>query len=122
MPKAQRAADVKHFQDIPNIGSAMAADFKRLKIATPQDLVGRDPYALYDELCRLTRTRHDPCVIDAFIAAVRFMEGAKPRPWWAYTTERKRTLRARATPDQTPGSARPTAVRARRTSRGTSPA
>lgn len=122
MPKAQRASEVTRFQDIPNIGPALAADFKRLKLATPQDLVGRDPFALYDELCRLTRTRHDPCVIDAFIAAVRFMEGAKPRPWWAYTAERKRRLRERATPDQTPGSARPAAVTKRRRSRGTSPA
>ena len=26
---------------------------------------------------------------DCFIAAVRFMEGGAPTPWWHYTAERK---------------------------------
>jgi hypothetical protein len=36
--------------------------------------------------------RHDPCVLDTFIAAVRYMEGAPNTPWWHYTPERKRAL------------------------------
>jgi hypothetical protein len=36
--------------------------------------------------------RHDPCVIDTFLSAVRFMEGAPPQPWWHCTPERKRHL------------------------------
>ncbi len=35
-------------------------------------------------------------MLDTFIAAVRFVEGAPAKPWWAYTAERKRTLAARA--------------------------
>ncbi|MFZ2473274.1 MAG: helix-hairpin-helix domain-containing protein [Methanothrix sp.] len=50
------------------------------------------PYDMYKELCRKTRKRHDPCVIDAFISAVRFMEGEPKRPWRAYTSERKHRL------------------------------
>ena len=42
-------------EQIPNVGPAIAADFKLLGVASPRDLIGRDPYALYDELCRLTR-------------------------------------------------------------------
>jgi pathogenicity locus Cdd1 protein len=34
-------------------------------------------------------------VLDTFIAAVRYMEGAPKRPWWHYTAERKRRLAAR---------------------------
>jgi hypothetical protein len=34
-------------------------------------------------------------VLDVFISAVRFMEGAPARPWWRYTAERKRALAAR---------------------------
>ena len=79
-------------EDIPNIGPASANDLRLLGISRPRDLIGRNPYGLYEELCRKTRQRHDPCVIDAFISAVRFMEGAPERPWWAYTSERKRTL------------------------------
>jgi hypothetical protein len=33
-------------------------------------------------------------VLDTFIAAVRFMEGAPPHPWWHYTAERKATMAA----------------------------
>ena len=87
--KAQTAADVVQFEDIPNIGPAMTADFRLLGLADPDALIGRDPYALYDELCARTGVRHDPCVIDTFISAVRFMEGAPPHPWWHYTAERK---------------------------------
>jgi len=81
---------------LPNVGPAVAADFKILGVTRPQDLIGRDPYALYDELCRVTKQRHDPCLLDTFIAAVRFMGGEPARPWWAYTSERKRIMEDRA--------------------------
>ena len=64
-------------------------DFKALVITRPAQLAGKDPYALYQRLCEITGTRHDPCVLDTFISAVRFMEGAPPHPWWHYTAERK---------------------------------
>lgn len=76
----------RRLTDLPNIGPASAADLLRLGIRTPADLAGRDPYAL----CALDGTRHDPCVIDVLIAAIRFMEGDAARPWWVYTAERKR--------------------------------
>lgn len=90
--KARTAAEARKLEDLPNIGKAMAGDFHLLGIAHPRQLVGRDPYRLYDELCAATGARHDPCVIDTFISAVRFMEGAPPHPWWHYTAERKRRL------------------------------
>jgi hypothetical protein len=68
-----------------------------LGVLRPQDLVGRDPYAMYDELCRLTKQQHDPCLLDTFIAAVRFMAGEPAKPWWAYTAERKSHMAARPT-------------------------
>ncbi len=82
-------------QDIPNIGPAVAADLRQLGIMLPAELPGRNPYALYDDLCRITSERHDPCLIDTFIAAVRYMEGAPKKPWWKYTAERKRVMTAR---------------------------
>jgi hypothetical protein len=90
-------SEFTELEQLPNIGPAIAADFKLLGVARPQDLLGRDPYALYDELCRMTKQRHDPCLLDTFIAAVRFMGGEPAKPWWAYTAERKRALKARAT-------------------------
>ena len=82
-------------EQLPNVGPAIAGDLLRIGIARPQALVGKDPYALYEKLCRVTGQRHDPCVIDTFISVVRFMEGATAKPWWAYTAERKRELAAR---------------------------
>lgn len=84
--------DIQKLQDIPNIGPAMARDFVLLNIRTPAELIGKDPYALYEALCRITGVRHDPCVIDVFISAVRFMEGEPARKWWFYTAERKKKM------------------------------
>lgn len=92
--KAATAADARQLRQIPNIGPAMVADFRLLGIDRPAQLVGRDPYQLYQQLCALTGVRHDPCVIDVFIAAVRFMEGAPAIPWRHYTAERKARLAA----------------------------
>jgi len=78
--------------DIPNIGPATARDFRLLGIEEPEQLRGHDPFQLYDRLCNLTGKRHDPCVIDVFISAVRFVEGAPAKPWWEYTAERKAIL------------------------------
>jgi hypothetical protein len=82
-------------EDLPNVGKSIAANLRMIDIRTPQELRGRDPYALYDALNRVTGVRHDPCLLDTFIAAVRFVDGAPARPWWKYTAERKRTIRKR---------------------------
>jgi predicted GIY-YIG superfamily endonuclease len=92
---ARKVREVARLEDVPNVGPAVAADLRRLGIATPAGLPGRDPYALFGELCRITGRRHDPCLLDTFIAAVRYMEGAPKTPWWKYTAERKRVLAAR---------------------------
>jgi predicted GIY-YIG superfamily endonuclease len=92
---AKGMREIAHLENIPNIGPSIAADLRQLGIITPAELPGRDPYAMYDELCRITGQRHDPCLLDTFIAAVRFMEGSPKKPWWKYTAERKREMAAR---------------------------
>ena len=87
--------DLVELEQIPNVGPAVAADLRQLGITAPSDLAGRDPYVMYDDLGRITGLRHDPCLLDTFIAAVRFMEGQPKKPWWKYTAERKRELAAR---------------------------
>src|ERR1022692_4619438 len=94
--QAKGGREIAHLEDIPNIGPSIAADLRQLGITTPAELPGRDPYAMYDELCRITGQRHDPCLLDTFIAAVRFMEGALKTPWWKNAAERKRELAARS--------------------------
>lgn len=84
--------DVKELTDLPNIGKAMVRDLKIIGIIKPEQLTGRSPYDMYEELCSKTGSRHDPCVIDVFLSITRFIEGDNPRPWWEYTAERKRAM------------------------------
>ncbi|HEX4682541.1 MAG TPA: helix-hairpin-helix domain-containing protein [Gemmatimonadaceae bacterium] len=79
-------------QQIPNVGPRIAGDFHKLGLHHPHELAGRDPYELYARINAITGVRQDPCLLDTFIAAVRYMEGAPKRPWWHYTVERKRAL------------------------------
>lgn len=79
-------------EDLPNIGPKIAAKLRLIDVRVPADLVGRDPYALFDELKARTGERHDPCLLDVLISATRFLEGGVERPWWAYTEERKAKL------------------------------
>lgn len=94
MVSTMRKAATKavNLEDLPNVGKSIAANLRQIGIREPAQLKRKDPYALYDRLNRVTGVRHDPCLLDTFIAVVRFVEGGPPRPWWAYTTERKRTL------------------------------
>ena len=80
---------VRLLTDLPNIGPAMARDLEFIGISKPSQLAGQDPLNLYGKLCAKSATRHDPCVLDVFISITRFMGGEEPKPWWAYTAERK---------------------------------
>ena len=91
--KAAHAAECTRLEQLPNIGPSLAADLRDVGITQPHDLVGKDAYALYRQLCQLRGTRQDPCVLDTFMAAVDFMSGAAPQPWWSYTAERKQRYR-----------------------------
>ena len=87
--KAICAADCRTLEQLPNIGPAIAADLRSIGIAEPADLMACDAMALYRALCTHSGRRQDPCVLDTFIAAVDFMQGAAAAPWWRYTAERK---------------------------------
>ncbi|MGZ3330503.1 MAG: helix-hairpin-helix domain-containing protein [Gemmatimonadaceae bacterium] len=81
--------DLGSLQEIPNIGPSLAESLERAGIKRPSQLKGKDPYLLYARLCKRTGVRHDPCVLDTFISAVRYMEGGPVQPWWHFTPERR---------------------------------
>jgi len=54
------------------MGKAMERDLVLLGIERPVDLIGRDPYQLYEALCRVPKRKYDSCVLDVFISAVRY--------------------------------------------------
>lgn len=83
---------VSELAALPNLEKAIAADLRLVNIHHPHDLIGKNAYKLRDQLCQSTEEKHDPCVIDVFLSIIEFMECADPRPWWKYTTERKKYL------------------------------
>jgi hypothetical protein len=93
-PKARHADECERLEQLPNIGPAMAEDLRLIGIQHPRDLQGKEPFALYRQLCTATGVRQDPCVLDTFMAIVDFMQGAASAPWWAYTARRKATFGA----------------------------
>ena len=87
--KASHAAECVQLEQLPNIGPSIAADLRLIGVTQPQALASEDAFHLYQTLCRVTGKRHDPCVLDTFMAACDFMRGAAAKPWWTYTAERK---------------------------------
>ncbi len=87
--KAYRAQEAKKLTDVPNVGPAVAKKLVMLGVTEPKHLMKKDPYKLYKKLCTLTKKRHDPCLLDAFMAATDFMNGGIPKEWWRYTKARK---------------------------------
>lgn len=90
--KAKTAAEARTLEQIPNIGKSIAGDLRAIGISEPRQLIGQDPYLLYERSNAVAGVRQDPCLIDCFISAVRFMEGGPPLDWWAFTAERKAAL------------------------------
>ena len=87
--KAAHPHECESFEQLPNVGPAMAGDLRALGLQHPRELSHRDPFVLYQSLCAHSGKRQDPCVLDTFMAATDFMRGAAPAPWWAYTAQRK---------------------------------
>ena len=89
--KSQNRSTATQLADLLNIGTKIADKLSLINIHQPQDLIGKDAYKLYDELCRITGKKHDSCVIDVFLSVVDFMNGdGEAKPWWNYTKQRKK--------------------------------
>ena len=89
MPKASASHEARVLTDIPNIGVSIAADLQSIGITTPQAVAQMDPRTAYEQLKGPMGTRHDPCVLDVFMAAHNFMNGGRSQPWWNFTAQRK---------------------------------
>lgn len=89
MPKAANASEARVLMDIPNVGKSIANDLRGLGVNTPADVAAMDPMAMYDALRTPMGQRHDPCVLDTFLAARDFMNGGPALPWWHFTPLRK---------------------------------
>jgi pathogenicity locus Cdd1 protein len=59
------------------------------------NITGKSISHLYNELCRATGKKHDPCLIDVFLSVVDFMNGGDAKPWWKHTANRKNHYESR---------------------------
>jgi hypothetical protein len=75
--------------DLRSVGPATVKDLAQLGITEVEQLTGREPEALYAELCAVTGRRHDPCCEDVFAAAIaQARDPDLPAeqcdwPWWS---------------------------------------
>jgi hypothetical protein len=73
-------------EEIPGVGPSLAADLERLGVTRVAQLKKRSPQRLFDELCKLTKTKQDPCVLYVFRCAVYYVSNAQRDPeklkWW----------------------------------------
>ena len=88
----KRAAE-RQLADLISVGPAIRRDLEKLGVHTVAQLARRKPERLYRELCRKTRQRQDPCVLDVFRAAVA--QACDPDlpieqcVWWYWSLKRK---------------------------------
>ena len=92
MAKASDAAGARVLTDILNIGVSLAADLRSVGVRTPADVKRMNALTAYEALRGPMGRRHDPCVLDVFMAAKKFMNGGPRQPWWEFTVERKAML------------------------------
>lgn len=78
--------------DLANVGPKVKARFAGVGITSVQQLCGRKPMELFDEMQAAAGHPEDPCLLDTVMSAVDQAEGKPARPWWTYTEERKRLL------------------------------
>ena len=62
MKKAAGPDTAFYLEQIPSIGREIAIDLKRIGLTRPQDLIGKNPYRLYQKLCVKDKMRYDPCM------------------------------------------------------------
>ncbi len=81
-----KQAALRELKAIPGVGKSIAEDQWALGIRHVGDLVGRDPQALYDELCINADGKLDRCMLYVLRCAVYYAGNALHEPeklkWW----------------------------------------
>ncbi len=92
---AAPSIDTRQLSDLHGIGRAMLKDFELLNVHSVAELARCEGDELYHRLCKITKTRMDPCVHDTFVCAVEQarhpdLERAKC-DWWYWSRIRKKS-------------------------------
>ena len=88
-----KKADARALSALRSVGPAALEDLRLLGVAGISDLAGRDPQALYDELCRIKGQKIDICCLDVFNCAVAQAKNPElsdeQRDWFWWSRQRK---------------------------------
>lgn len=89
--------DSRKLSDLRSVGPAAVKDLKSLGIESVEALRNQNSMVLYKRLCEITKSCHDPCVIDVFRAAIEQARNpqleARKKDWWYWSKIRKQSLR-----------------------------
>ncbi len=92
------AKKTRQLEDLVSVGPSIRSDLNALGVHTVEQLARRNPQALYNQLCRQTGQRQDPCVLDTFRAAVAQAKDpnlpVEYAVWWFWSRVRKGEVRA----------------------------
>jgi hypothetical protein len=77
---------LKDLQIIPGVGKEISEDLWNIGIRSVQDLKGRNPECLYQELCEFEGTKIDRCMLYVLRCAVYYASNIEHDPrllkWW----------------------------------------
>ena len=77
---------------LPNIGKAIASDLMAIGIDSSDDLKGKDPQKVFNDLKTVMGHRHDPCVYYTLLSVKHFIDTGESLPWWKFTVKGKADL------------------------------
>lgn len=86
----------QELSDLVSVGPAALEDFSKLGIHHLNELASQDARDLYNRLCQITGSRHDPCVEDVFKAAIEQAKDPNLPPeqkQWHYWSRRRSSSR-----------------------------
>ena len=85
---ARRERVLRSLQDLPNVGSSIAIDLWDLGIRAPEDLKGKDPEKMYEDLCDQRGVHIDRCMLYVLRAVVYIASADEVDPdkkmWWKW--------------------------------------
>ncbi len=85
-------ASLKKLEDLPNIGTSIAADLRAMGITQPLQIAQGDALRIYFCLAMQMGKRHDPCVLYTLLAVQHFLRTDETLAWWKFTEPGKALL------------------------------
>ncbi len=90
----KRVRSIKRLEDLPYIGSHIAADLREVGIRTPEELREHPPFKIYNQLENVMGSRYDPCVLYTLLSVEHYFATDEVVPWWRFTSLGKEMIRS----------------------------